>query len=84
MGTGHEERHFSTHLAGGRARRADGVWCGAGNSELTYQALAGVALGFRWGDLSLTYRYLYYDEGEGGLVQDMSIKGPVVAAGFRF
>ena len=57
---------------------------GAGNSELTYQALAGVALGFRWGDLSLTYRYLYYDEGEGGLVQDMSIKGPVVAAGFRF
>ena len=37
---------------------------GAGNSDLTYQALAGVAYGFRWGNLSLTYRYLFYDEGD--------------------
>ena len=35
---------------------------GTGNSDLTYQALAGVAYGFRWGILSLTYRYLFYDE----------------------
>jgi hypothetical protein len=75
------EGHFAL---GGRWSLPYHLDVGAGNSELTYQVLAGAALGFRWGDLSLTYRYLYYDEGEGGLVKDMSIKGPVVAAGFRF
>jgi len=73
------------HLGlGGRWHLPYHLDVGAGNSEITYQALAGVALEFRWGDLSLTYRYLYYDEGEGGLIKDFSIKGPVLAAGFRF
>jgi hypothetical protein len=57
---------------------------GTGNSDLTYQALAGVAYGFRWGNLSLTYRYLFYDEGDGGMVKDFSLGGPVLGAGFRF
>ncbi len=57
---------------------------GAGSSELTYQALAGVAYGFLWGNLSLTYRYLYFDEGDDGLVKDLSLGGPVLGAGFRF
>jgi hypothetical protein len=73
------------HLGlGGRWRLPYHLDVGAGSSELTYQALAGVAYGFRWGNLSLTYRYLYFDEGDDGLVKDLSLGGPVLGAGFRF
>ena len=73
------------HLGlGGRWRMPYHLDVGTGNSDLTYQALAGVAYGFRWGNLSLTYRYLFYDEGDGGMVQDFSLGGPVLGAGFRF
>ena len=73
------------HLGlGGRWRLPYHLDVGTGNSDLTYQALAGVAYGFRWGNLSLTYRYLFYDEGDDGMVKDLSLGGPVLGAGFRF
>jgi hypothetical protein len=60
------------------------VDAGGGQSDYTYQALAGVGYGFGWGDASLTYRYLDYDFGSDYLVKDMTIKGPVLGATFRF
>ncbi len=57
---------------------------GTGDSKITYQPLAGAAFESGWGSVSLTYRYLYYDEGDGGLVRGLTIDGPMIAVGFRF
>lgn len=57
---------------------------GTGSSQITYQALAGAAYTFGWGNVSLTYRYLYYDEGNGGTIHELTMDGPVMAVGFRF
>lgn len=57
---------------------------GAGESDFTSQGLVGVVYGFRWGDVSLNYRYLYYDEGEDGLITNMALRGPAAAVKFRF
>ncbi len=69
---------------GGRWRLPYHLDIGTGSSQLTYQALAGAAFEFGWGNLSLTYRYLYYDEGNDGVIHDLTMDGPVFAAGFRF
>ena len=69
---------------GGRWRLPYHLDIGTGNSKITYQALAGAAFEFGWGDLSLTYRYLYYDEGNDGVVHELTVDGPMLAVGFRF
>jgi hypothetical protein len=57
---------------------------GAGSSIVTWQGLLGVAYSFKWGDVSLAYRYLYYDEGSDKLLQNMSFRGPALGVTFRF
>jgi hypothetical protein len=57
---------------------------GAGTSEYTMQASAGVAYAARWGDIQLSYRYLTYELGGNELVQRLTLKGPVLSAVFRF
>jgi hypothetical protein len=57
---------------------------GAGSSELTYQASAGVGYRWGWGDLHLDYRYLKYEQGGNDLIQDLSLSGPQIGATFRF
>ncbi|MCJ7753074.1 MAG: hypothetical protein MUP13_00775 [Thermoanaerobaculales bacterium] len=69
---------------GGRWRLPYHLDVGTGSSQITYQALVGAAFEFGWGNLSLTYRYLYYDEGNDGVVQKLTLDGPVLAVGFRF
>jgi len=69
---------------GGRWRLPYHLDIGTGSSQITYQALAGAAYEFGWGNLSLTYRYLYYDEGNNGTIHELTMDGPVLAAGFRF
>ncbi len=69
---------------GGRWRLPYHLDVGTGSSQITYQALAGAAFEFGWGNLSLTYRYLYYDQGNDGLIHELTMDGPVLAVGFRF
>jgi hypothetical protein len=69
---------------GGRWRLPYHLDIGTGSSQITYQALAGAAFEFGWGNVSLTYRYLYYDEGNDGLIHELTMDGPVLAVGFRF
>lgn len=57
---------------------------GTGSSELTWNATAGLAYKFNWGDLLMVYRHLEYDQGADDLLQDFSFSGPVVGATFRF
>ena len=69
----------------------DGKWSvpyyfdvGAGSSDLTWNAVAGLSRSFGWGDLLFVYRHLEYDEGSDGLMQNFSFSGPAFGAAFHF
>jgi len=57
---------------------------GAGDSDLTWQALVAVGYHYSWGDLLLAYRHTYYDQGDTGLIQDLTLSGPAIAVNFNF
>ena len=57
---------------------------GTGDSDLTWQALAGIGYRFSWGDIKLVYRYLNYDMDDGKHLEDFNVSGPVLGIGFRF
>lgn len=73
----------------GEARSGDWIFpylldVGAGSSELTWQASAGIGYRFGWGDVDLLYRHLEYEQDESDLIQNLSFSGPALAATFRF
>lgn len=80
--------------AKGRYRIADSSWyipfygdigSGGGTTNLTWQAMAGVGKTFgSLIDLSLTYRALYYDMKNGGVMQKTTMLGPQIAITFKF
>jgi hypothetical protein len=57
---------------------------GTGSSTLTWQGMLGVAYSFKWGEVTLAYRNLYYDQKDDKLLQDMRFSGPEFGATFRF
>jgi hypothetical protein len=57
---------------------------GAGDSELTWQALVAVGYAFGWGDLNIGWRYLDYDLESGAPIADLNVSGPALGATFRW
>ena len=57
---------------------------GTGQSDLTWQALAGIGYRFDWGDVRLVYRYLDYQMDDDKLLQDLTVSGPILGVGFKF
>ncbi len=57
---------------------------GAGDSDLTWQAMTGLTREFGWGDLIMVYRHLEYNEDSSGLLQSFSFTGPAVGVRFHF
>ncbi|MEH6468805.1 MAG: hypothetical protein V7725_04240 [Porticoccus sp.] len=57
---------------------------GTGDSDFTWQAMAGVGYTFKWGHVLLAYRYLDYKFDSDFLLDDMTISGPALGARFRF
>ncbi len=57
---------------------------GTGDSDLTWQALAGIGYRFSWGDIKLVYRYLSYDMDDDKLLKDLDLSGPALGVVFRF
>ena len=80
--------------AKGRYRIADSTWyipfygdigSGGGTTNVTWQAMAGIGKTFnKVVDASLTYRALYYDMKDGGVLQKTTMLGPQVAVTFKF
>jgi hypothetical protein len=56
---------------------------GAGGSKLTWQIASGLGYRLGWGDLSLTYRYLTFEQ-DSGVVRRLSAYGPMIMVNFRF
>jgi hypothetical protein len=57
---------------------------GTGESDLTWQLMAGVGYQFDWGSLVASWRYLKYDFKSSSPVQDLSYNGPLVGVVFRW
>ena len=57
---------------------------GAGSSRFTWQASTGIEYRFSWGDVQLSYRYVYYNMGNDELLQGVSFSGPGLGVNFRF
>jgi hypothetical protein len=57
---------------------------GAGESQSTQQAAAGLAYQFGWGEISAMWRYLHYNLKSGAALQDVSFSGPLIGATFRW
>jgi hypothetical protein len=73
----------------GERRIGKGKWSlpyyldiGTGDSDLTWQVIAGASYAFGRGDLVLGYRHFEYDGGPKELMENFSFSGPVL--GFRF
>ena len=57
---------------------------GTGDSDLTWNAVAGLTYTYKWGELLLAYRHLEYDQPSDKLLQDFSFSGPGIGARFTF
>jgi hypothetical protein len=57
---------------------------GTGSSSLTYQWMLGVAYSFKWGEVTLAHRCLYYDQKDDKFLQNFSFSGPALGATIRF
>lgn len=75
----------------GRANLGQSAWfipyyvdIGTGQSDLTWQAVAGLGYAFRWGEVTAAYRYLDYDFPSGDAMQSLSFGGPAVSVAFRW
>ena len=55
---------------------------GAGGSNVSWQAYAGLGYEFSWGALMAGYRHLYIDKGEGSLQTKLTLSGALVGAHF--
>lgn len=57
---------------------------GAGDSDFTWQAMAGLGYQFNWGTAVVVYRYLDYDLDSGGTLTELTFGGPMIGASFAW
>lgn len=57
---------------------------GAGDSDFTWQALAGLGYRFDWGDIEAGYRYIDWEFDDRPGIAEMDYSGPFVGVKFRF
>lgn len=57
---------------------------GTGESDLTWQAQAGLGYSWGWGEVTAGWRYLDYDLGQGRPFSDLSLSGPEIGVMFRW
>jgi hypothetical protein len=69
----------------------DGPWfipyhadIGAGDSDFTWQAMAGIGYQFGWGAVVLNYRYLDYDLDSESSITDLTLGGFLLGASFAW
>jgi hypothetical protein len=75
----------------GRTYAPDGKWhvpyyldVGTGESNVTWQVMAGVGYTFGWGDVVASWRYVDYQMESGEPLEELSFNGPEIAAVFRW
>jgi hypothetical protein len=56
---------------------------GAGQSQSTAQGVLGIGHAYKWGDVRLSWRQLYYNMGSDKLLESVNFGGPQLGALFR-
>ena len=56
---------------------------GTGDSDLTYQLSSGIGYGGSWGDVTVTYRYLAWEDG-GGILNSFILSGGAIGYRYHF
>jgi hypothetical protein len=57
---------------------------GTGQSDLTWQAFAGLGYAFKWGGVVAGYRYLDYNMKSGQPIEELNAGGPIVGVSFNW
>jgi hypothetical protein len=57
---------------------------GTGDSNLTWQAIAGIGYAFRWGEVVAAWRYLDYDAKSDKRIEGLNLNGPAIGVAFRW
>jgi len=57
---------------------------GGGDSDFTWQGLAGLGYAFSWGDVAVAWRYLDYHFGSSSSIENARFSGPLVGVAFRW
>ncbi len=57
---------------------------GSGDSDFTWQAMAGLGYQFNWGDVVLSYRHLDYDLDDDASVTELEFSGVMLGAAFTW
>ena len=57
---------------------------GTGESDFTFQGVAGLGYSFHWLEVAAAWRYLYYDLPSHKAIDDMSFSGPAIGVTFRW
>ncbi|HME21247.1 MAG TPA: hypothetical protein VKI44_07825, partial [Acetobacteraceae bacterium] len=57
---------------------------GAGGSNLTWQIASGLGYQTGWAGVSVTYRYLSFEQSSSAVVQHLSLGGPMITVNFTF
>ncbi|MDH3948517.1 MAG: hypothetical protein OEU74_06110 [Gammaproteobacteria bacterium] len=57
---------------------------GTGDSDQTWQAIAGLGYKFHWGEAVAAWRYLSYDLPSDSAIADMNFNGPAIGVTFRW
>ena len=57
---------------------------GAGESQFTWQAIAGIGYRFGWGDVIAAWRYLDYDFKSGRDIESLRLNGAAIGASVRW
>jgi hypothetical protein len=77
--------------AKGRAKFGASEWfvnyyadIGGWSSTFTWQGALGIGYAFKWGDVLLDYRYLYYSQSGEKLIDNISFGGFALGVNFRF
>ena len=57
---------------------------GTGQTQLTWQAAAGVSYSYKWGDVIGMWRYLAWNDSSGSPIESLNFNGPMIGVTFRW
>jgi hypothetical protein len=57
---------------------------GTGDSNLTWQGIAGIGYAFNWGEVVAAWRYLDYNFKSGQKIEGVNFNGPAIGVAFRW
>lgn len=57
---------------------------GTGDSDLTWQGIAGIGYAFSWGEVIAAWRYLDYDFKSGRKIESVNLNGPAIGVAFHW